>query len=459
MLWQPWKSPKTRPSSRASTDIFVGSLLLATLLTGCASTAGTPVPTQRVSAEEWRYVVGPLIGYPLTVPLQTERELNSVSAGLADSTAWPEVAERANALLEGDPGLHPATVLLAQVAFLDKDWPTVIELLSPVAAELPGYDAALLVLGRAAEKTGDLPLAYESFRASSERVNLASARAIQLRERAVEIVYNRVGDALGRGRLEDAERSLARLEEWAPDDVMTLRAGLGVAVAAGDLERELQVVSSLSALDPSDRELSERRAELELEVGEPTTGLRVLQELTTQYPEDTELAEKLAEAKFVWRLVMLPRKAKELVKLAELGRGDFAAVLYWLFPEVRYSRSSSGLIVNDIFDHPHREEIVRVVNLGLMTVDRALHRFEPERPVTRSEALTSFLALLDRGTPPPACLGAYDPELGASMDALCKIGARCALIDDVDECLPGGPLSGTAAADMSRKTLEQLGVE
>ena len=120
---------------------------------------------------------------------------------------------------------------------------------------------------------------------------------------------------------------------------------------------------------------------------------------------------------------------------------------------------SAGLIVNDIFEHSGRDQIVRVVNLGLMTVDQAMHRFYPDRPVARVEAMTSFLALLARSEPAPACLGPYDPELGASVDGVCETAARCGLIAEPGDCLPGGPLSGAAAAQLSRLTLERLGVE
>ncbi len=459
MQWLRWQSSETRHRSTAAPRTIVATLLLTVLAAGCASAPRAPVPTQRVPAEEWRYVLPPLTGYPLTVPLQTEEALNAAARGLADSSGWTRVAEQASEMLETDPGLHPASLLLAQVAFLNRDYQAVLDRLLPVIDELPEYDAAQLLVGRAADETGDLPLAYAAFRATAPRSNLASARATQLKARALEIVYNRVGEALARGRLQDAERSLARLEEWAPGEPMTLRAGRGVAVAAGDLERELAVVTALAGLEPGDRGLRERRAELELEVGEPTTGLRILQELAAQYPDDAQLADKLSQAKFVWRLVMLPREAKELVERPELSRGDFAAVLYWLFPEIRYSRSSSGLIVNDIFEQPFREQIVRVVNLGLMSVDQVMHRFEPERPVSRLEAVTSFLALLRRSQPGAACLGTYDPELGASVEALCGTAARCGLLAEPGDCLPGGPLSGAAAAEMSRKALEQLGVE
>ena len=458
MLSQRWKSPRAA-RRRTSYGTAVAALLVVALASGCATApVSSPVPQQRVSADEWRFVLSPLQGYPLSLAPGVESELASAAAGLAEPTSWPQVSESAQTLLADNAGLHPATLLLGQVALLQKDYRGAVDFLRPIVDELPTYDAAQIALGRAAEKLGDLPLAYASFLASSERLNLASARAAQLRERATEIVFNRVGEALDRGRLEEAQGNLDLLEAWAPGELKTVRAARGVAVAAGNLEGELSAVTALSALEPQDRSLVERRAELELQVGDSTTGLRLLQDLSARYPDDAELADKLAEAKFVWRLVMLPDEAKELVKRTELRRGEFASVLYWLFPEVRYSRPSSGLIVNDIFDHPAREQIVRVVNLGLMSVDLALHHFEPERSVTRLEALTSYLALMSRSRVAPACLGSWDAELGGSVEAVCEAAARCGLVE-APACLPLGPLSGPTSAQMSRKVLEQLGAE
>ncbi|MEZ5314479.1 MAG: hypothetical protein R2862_13035 [Thermoanaerobaculia bacterium] len=59
----------------------------------------------------------------------------------------------------------------------------------------------------------------------------------------------------------------------------------------------------------------------------------------------------------------------------------------------------------DVLDHPAREEIVRIVNLGVMAVDESLHRFVPEATLRRSEAVASLVRLLrkSRFRPAPGC--------------------------------------------------------
>ncbi len=426
------------------------------VLAGCAGAVEGPVagPAPR---GDLPFLLSPLAGYPLAAGAEGERRLVAAHAALVDRGDDATARQTAAALLARDPGLHPATVLLAQIDLVDRDYQSALDRLGRVVGELPGYTAALVVRGRAAEAIGDVALAFESFRAAADGSIVARERAEELRPRALEIVSNRVEDALRRNRPDAAAAALERLTAWAPDATPTLRAAQRVAAARGDQAAELAAVRTLSGRFPADRELRIRRSDLELEAGEPGAGLRILQELAAAEPDDPELAERLERAKFRWRLVLLPEPVREQAKLPELTRGDFASVLYWLFPSVRYGRAGGGRIANDVFDHPSREAIVRVVNLGLMSVDPALHRFEPGRALTRLAAIESLLRLLASSEPRLACLRDGGAG-GGSAESLCGDAVRCRLIDEIGECLPSAPVSGAAAVEMCRRALEQLGV-
>ena len=81
---------------------------------------------------------------------------------------------------------------------------------------------------------------------------------------------------------------------------------------------------------------------------------------------------------------------------AEVGgtpelRGDYAALLYWVVPGVRQTQGGSARIASDVIEHRWQQEIIRVVNRGLMRVDATMHRFDPDRAITRAEALRSAL--------------------------------------------------------------------
>ncbi len=229
-------------------------------------------------------------------------------------------------------------------------------------------------------------------------------------------------------------------------------------MARGDARAELEAVKGLSARQPGDRTLLERRAELEMEVGDPGAGLKIVQGMADRRPGDPELQEKLRVAKFRWRLSLLPADVRALAEKEELCRADLSVLLYWLLPEVRYARATAGRIATDILDHPHREEIAHVVNLGLMDVDANLHRFSPEATVRRGAALRTLGRLLTGFGKPAACAEA------AAAAQPCELAASCGLLQggeaddgDGDRCRAAEALSGPDAIEWIRRSLVLLG--
>ena len=198
-------------------------------------------------------------------------------------------------------------------------------------------------------------------------------------------------DALARGRLDDADDGAGPVRAWAPGEAATLEAAGDVARAHGDRRAELTAISRLAVLRPEDRRLAERWGELELEAGDPGAGLALFERLAERYPGDAEIAERLDCAKFRWRWFSSSRAGRRRRRRAEIRRGDFAVLLYWLAPAARYGRPASAQIATDILDDPRREEIVRVINLGLMDVDSGLHRFAPDAAVSRGDGLLAVV--------------------------------------------------------------------
>lgn len=401
---------------------------------------------------ELPYLVDPLSGYPLVVSADVQEALRAgyqalVTAGDA-GTARAAAGER----LAVDPGLHPAQVLWAQADYAEGLEREALERLRPVAAELPGYTAAQLLRGRAEERSGEVVEAYRAFSALAAESRLAADRASELRPEALDGLARRVREAVGRNRFDQAEEALAQLREWAPEAAPTFEAAADLAAARDDDETELTALRALSELRPDDRAVQERRADLELEVGEPGRGLEIIESLAAAHPRDEGLSEKLAYAKFRWRLTLLPEPVQDVAERAELERGDFAVLLYWLVPSVRYGKTDRPRIAADILDDPRREEIARVINLGLMEVDETLHRFWPLEPVTRETVLASQLEVLATTDPPLACTRGFPSE--PSVDMVCTSAVRCALLERVEDCLPGALVSGREALGLLRRTLE-----
>ena len=461
----PPPDPRRPPDVAYRRAALLPLLLTAALaLTGCPSGGRRPAPEPpppaaafgAVPVAERPFVVPPLEGYPLVSAPDPAARVREAWADLVRTGDAEAAREAAADLLAGDPGFHPARVLAAQADYLAGEAAAALDRLEPVVQELPAYTAAQLLRGRAAERLERIPEAYAAYLAAAEASAAAAERAELLRGRTLEIVGNRLTDALARGRLEDAAAALGRLERWAPEAEATLEGALALAAARGDRRSELAAVARLLERSPERRDLLVRRAELELEVGDASQGLQILQRLADERPADRELQEKLEQAKFRWRLTLLPAEVQEIARRGELTRGDFAALVHWLVPRVRTARAPVGRIAGDILEHPRRDEIARVVNLGLMDVDPTLHTFGPGRAVRRSTALLALLRAVATLGQPAACLPpAQIDALGRSpsQETVCAAAARCGLLGEPADCLPGAPLSGGEALELVRRAL------
>ena len=449
---------KNRPLQSATTSIaLLGIGVLLAFIGSCAG-VDKPEPSPRLPSEDLRFLVPPSSGYPLALrPGEGER----VDAAF-DSLIREGQRERALSLsqqaLSRNADFYPATVLTAQVAFLDGDFNQAKDLLTPQVAELAQYTSWQLLLGRSAEKLSDLVAAYEAYENVAEESPAARSKTRELGPRVAQVLAQRIESDLQNRGSEEAMLELARMEMWLPEETLTLESAAAVAQATSNPEAELKAVAKLSARDPGERSLAERQAVLELEVGDAGAGLRIFQALASEHPLDAELQDQLARARFLWRLQLLPIEARDLVNRAELSRGDFSAMLYWLFPEVRYGQSKQVRIANDVLDHPYREEIVRVVILGIMDIDERLHQFSPHNAVTRAAALTSMVRLLIRKQPPLACVGELQRNASLDLDTVCRVVASCGLIAASSDCRPAATVSGTEAVELSRLSLNLLGV-
>lgn len=445
------------------------SLFLAGLwLISCASSgpAGAPAPDREprqrsieaelpLSEEIRLYLADPLEGYAAEIdPARSER-LRAAHRALLERSDTEEARAAAAELLEVDPAFDPAHVLAAQADFTEGLDREVVDRLLPVNDRMPGYVASQLLLGRASEEVGDVALAYAAYRAIATRSPRALQRLGDLHPRAVEILSNRLQEGLRLGNLEEAEKNLSMLQSWAPSEVVTLEGARALAVARADQAAELAAVKGLAARQPQDRELLRRRVELEMAVGDPSAGLQIAQELAARHPNDPEMARLLEAARFRWRLSLLPRGVQDVAAKTDLNKADFALLLYWLVPNVRYARPTSGRIATDVLDHRHQEEIVRVVNLGLMEVDPTLHRFSPSAPLRRGAALRVLVRTLSSFGQGLTCLGEAAKSSGQS--AVCAGAAGCGVLLEGEECQPGAALSGVDAVELIRRSLKLLG--
>ncbi len=436
----------------------LAALGVVSLLGGCASsTPVRPHAPERIEAKplaladgDEAFLVEPLAGFVGTIDPERRSAIDQGHRGLRQRAEIESAASIAAEILALDPGSAPAAVLAAQAEFARGDHAAVLVRLVPIADRTPDYTAAQLVLGRSAERLGDVALAYAAYRVIAARSPLAFERAGALHARALETVHRRLDEALDRGEVDAARRQLGLLEAWGAAETATLEAAAAVARAGGDRKAELIAVRGLAERHPEDHKLLERRADLELAIGDPSAAVSIVQSLVDRDPQDRRLLDKLDATKFRWRITFLPPDVRELATRPTLNRAELAVLLYWLVPEVRYARPTAGRIAADVLDQPRQEEIIRVVNLGLLDVDTDLHRFHPTSVARRAAAFSSFLRVLQKFERKAACLA-------ESLGSVCAEATRCGLLSAADECRPREGMSGAEAVEAIRKLLGHLG--
>lgn len=437
----------------------LGALLLTLLATACASTPppkgpapkGPEVRALDLSPEEKAFLVEPVAGF--SGPLAPERhdEILSAHKRLMQEGDLAGAAGVASGLLAGEPGLMPARVLASQVDFARGDLASVLLRLAPATGQgcAPEYTACQLLIGRAAERSDQIPRAYGAYRAIAARSPVAFGRTGALHAQALSSTRQRLDEELSLGEVDAAKGQLRLLEQWAPSEIATFEAAAAVARAAREPQSELAAMRKLTERKPEDRSLLERRADLEMDVGEPSAGLEIVKQLSERFPRDPSLAARLEVTKFRWRLSALPPDVRAMARSESLSRGELAVLFYWLIPNVRYARPTAGRIAADVLDHARQEEIIRVLNLGLMDVDGDLHRFFPGSPARRTAALSALVRSLTRFGKGLRCL----EEDGGT----CSTAARCGLLRSADDCRPRDPVSGSEAVEMIRLALKALG--
>lgn len=439
----------------------LSALVMAALGVGACATGSTleaPLvpPRAEVVADVRAFLRDPLLGHGRNVPEQSRHELQSAFRALGRGETRVARAGAAT-LLAMDPTLLPATVLLAQTALAAGEPARVVDLLQEPLAARPDYVAGQLVYARAAELLGDAVAAFDAYLGIAKLDQTAAVRASFLRAAAVADLGERARAAVGEGRLAEAGAALAALRTWAPEDRATIDLWRRLAQARGNVEEELEATRALIAGGEASSRLLQRQAALEVESGNVRAGLDLYARLAERHPDNAEIAVGLAAARFTWRTRLLPDRVARLLDASSLLRGDFAALTYWLVPGVRTGPTGGTVIVSDIVDHPQRQEIVRVLNLGLMApLDPTVRQFAPDDYMRRGAALAALLRMPGRLGRGAACVGDGGGPAANDPDAVCEAALRCRLISESSECRTEAAISGREATEALRRTLHLI---
>jgi tetratricopeptide (TPR) repeat protein len=184
-----------------------------------------------------------------------------------------------------------------------------------------------------------------------------------------------------------------------------------VAEAEGKLGDAWIAARRAHSLDPSDASLTRAAAALAMKAGRYADAVGLYEELAKS---DPSFAEPLAEAVFQFQVQILPETAREAALSPRLTRAQLAALLWWLVPEVREAKVSTGIdVAVDAVDRPDSQSVVRAIALGFFAVPRDTHRVGVDQAVTRAEmaaCLKRVALLASSGAPVEGCLGEEAPS-------------------------------------------------
>lgn len=253
-----------------------------------------------------------------------------------------------------------------------------------------GFASAWLTLSIFAERAGDEPAAWE-----------AALRGADLwpdepwRERVRTLGERWIGDRVNVARETAGERPAAALE--------TVRRALALDPDNPDGRLvEARALLGLDRLEEAEEAASglEDRPEARMLMGEIAERRRDWLGAMSHYQEIPAGVpgrdRALLRVQLRWRLEVLPGWVREAADSPSLTRQQLAVLLVSLLPQLESLSGGSVPLMSDIVDLPGRGEVVTVVRLGLMSVDRLERRFDPHRPVTPEQAREAIEAAVAR---------------------------------------------------------------
>jgi len=422
-------------------------LLAAVLVVASCAPTQAPPPVVTPSGEE-RYLIDPRAGFSDMVPVKVDRRFDQAwHFHLAGNDV--EARHMLDEIALRNPNYFPAQMALAAI---------------DIRADQ--FDAAADRIERVKALAGDNylpPFIYEAeiaIRRQDTRTALNIYRALAQRERPPAIVAERVSQLenamfnelfTAAKTANDAEaiaylREALTIQRNAPDVRVMLVQRLVAQKQFDEARRELE---PLISTDPGRNEVQEALAEIDLGRGRFEDAVKRYERLSAR-TRDPRYAQRLEQIKSEWSSQNIPAYVHEAGQTESLSRADFAVLLYWTVPSIRFAQNlNTPPIAIDVADVAGRDEVVRAIAIGLYEVDAVTRRVSPGRPISASRlTILTARVLALRGAPCARQIPYERDELARAQ----KILAACGIADPA----AGVPAETPATGAMARAALEQV---
>ena len=362
--------------------LLLGALAAAAFLLQSCATSRQPPPRDRFPLDPREEMAGPfpdaiakgwaaLLRDEPGVALaefDTARSEGSVGAG---TVGWIEAA----VLL----GRFDAALETCQSALSSGGEPTVPLLVACGEAGGRGGrpEAGYRLYLQALARRGDRP----ALKQRAEELRIAARDALAARAR--------VSAEEHRGA--EARELMAQAMRIAPESVELRMQAAEMEETAGDTEKAYDHWRKAHEMDPGNVTAAERAGSLALDLNEHAYAVSVFDALARSDPKFKPQAE---EARLAFRVANWPEPEREAARSQKLTRAAAAALVWWMFPEVREARVSTGVIATDAVSRKDTRAFSRAVSLGLLEVDRDTHRGSPDASLSLPAASRMLLRLL-----------------------------------------------------------------
>jgi tetratricopeptide (TPR) repeat protein len=375
-------------------------------IAACAAKTAPPPP------------VGTAPSFPDFVFPAPGADLDAATAGRQRAAwAWLQsgdlrTAEREfNAILNRRPQFAPAESGLGYVLLARRQpddafgrFNSALKHAPAYAPALAGRAQALLALGRDAEALANL----EAAAAADPSLDLGP-RIEVLRFRSAEDRIAAARRAAEQGHLDEARAAYAQAIAQSPESAFLFRELAAVDQRAGQIAPAIEHVQRALSLDPSD-------AKAQVLLGDLRAGQSDYQSAAAAYAAaqaidaNPEVAAKLDDVRRRAAVARLPAEYHAIPGLAEVTRGDVAAVLgVTLASLLGPAGDRPGVLVTDVRTHWASTWIIAVVRAGVME-PLPNHTFQPQQPVRRVDLAQIVGRVL-------ALIAARRPAAGAEWQA------------------------------------------
>jgi predicted Zn-dependent protease len=353
-------------------------LLLAAFLTSCAPVV-PPVPVVAPQGDD-RYLIDPRAGHsgpgPAADDMRFENAWRHILAG-NDAEARTRLTEVLRRNPDYKPALLAGAALDIRAGRLDEAQTTVDAILSNGES----YMAAEVYAAEIATRRGETRPALELYRAIAAQPDApptANERVTQLQA----ALFNELQEAAKSASDADAVRLLREalaLNAEAADARILLSQKLIAQRRFDEARRELTPLLDTQA----DRtEVQEMLAEIDFGRGKFEEAIARYDRLSRRTSEPRFTA-RLEQIKREWSLANMPSHFRAAVNSHALTRADFATLLFWTVPSIRFAQNvGAPPIAVDIEEVGGREEMVRAIAIGVYEVDPVTRRVGPFRTVT-----------------------------------------------------------------------------